>query len=107
MLEAKAEVNSQWETMKTPLMYAAQFNHGDIAETLLEHGADPTITHHITGKDAAGWAAGAGFKDLAIELQNRTEEYKVKVLGLRGGNMKALPEPENGNQWKPDHVFKH
>eukprot|EP00966_Prymnesium_polylepis_P024634 568456-Prymnesium_polylepis.1 len=62
LLEAQAEVNSQWETMKSPLMFAAQFNHGEIADTLLENGADPTLVNPVTGKDAVGWAAGAGFK---------------------------------------------
>ena len=108
LLQNDAEVNSQWETMKSPLMFAAQFNHGDIADTLLEFGADPTLVNPITGKDAAGWAAGAGFKELGLELQAKTEDYRVKVLGQSPGQqVKALRGPENGNEFKPEHVFKH
>ena len=80
LIENDAELDTERGTGKTALMFAAQFNHADIAEQLLQAGADPTITHAVSGKSASGWAAGAGFKELGVQLQERTDDYRAGLL---------------------------
>ena len=76
LLEAQADVHADPRTDKTPLHFAAQFNNLDICDLLLEHGADPTQTQPLSGKNAAGFAHAAGFKELSEHLVVRAEDYK-------------------------------
>ncbi len=65
LLKAGADVNSHWSDHgETALMYAAENGHMELAEMLIEYGADVNIN---TFRSALAWAARQGHKDV-VEL---------------------------------------
>jgi hypothetical protein len=60
-------------TLKTPLTEAAQMNHADMVELLLEHGANPGVMD-VLDRTPLDWAHENGNHQMANLLQARTKE---------------------------------
>lgn len=65
------DVNDLSCLRRTPLHVAAYANDKAMVDTLLELGADPTITDGEFGSTPAGWADHAGYEILATYLRER------------------------------------
>uniref|UniRef100_A0A6U5HXI2 Uncharacterized protein n=1 Tax=Calcidiscus leptoporus TaxID=127549 RepID=A0A6U5HXI2_9EUKA len=77
LLEKKADVNATLGMERTPLMIAGEFNRQEIAQNLIEAGADATLKY-IDGRDAAAWALKYNHKEIASTL----EAEVVRQTGL-------------------------
>jgi len=63
------------EFMTAPLMECIRFGHLDIAEFLLENGADPTIKEHMNTTTALSIAEMLGNKEAIILLKKYWDKY--------------------------------
>ena len=72
LLEAGVDVDSRDATGRTPLMAAAKHRRTEVAEALLDHGADPGLV------DSRGWTA------LTVASTQRSGSDMVRTLLARG-----------------------
>ncbi len=74
LLDKGANPNALWDhwgAMVTPLHLAALSNHPDVARTLLDAGADPTIRDSMHDSDGLGWATFFRRQEI-VDLINRS-----------------------------------
>lgn len=63
-----ARIDARTPEGLTALHEAAVRGHTECVSVLLERGADPALTEPVHGANAAGWAAHAGYAELAARL---------------------------------------
>lgn len=81
LIEAGADVNKQCEHGRTALHMAAAWGHADVAELLLESGADPTIADD-EGLTPPG-VAPHGYGSNKVTAEQRSAVYELfKSLGF-------------------------
>ena len=78
LIEAGADVDATKGMNRTPLMIAGEFNRVEIAQALLDAGADATI-RYIDGRTASGWAKQYGHAALESTLLEVEEAQHARI----------------------------
>eukprot|EP00891_Asterochloris_glomerata_P006362 jgi/Astpho2/6362/e_gw1.00091.64.1_t len=72
------DINQRDRYGRTALMWAAEMNHRDAAETLIDLGADRRAADPVTSRTALHLAARAGAEDMLHVLLDDMEEAERK-----------------------------
>ena len=76
-LQNKANINTQQDKEKTPLIVACEGNHKDIVVKLLSSGQCKIDQQDLTGATALFVACKAGYTDIARLLISRSADIKI------------------------------
>uniref|UniRef100_A0A6T7JIY0 Uncharacterized protein n=1 Tax=Coccolithus braarudii TaxID=221442 RepID=A0A6T7JIY0_9EUKA len=88
LIEKGADVNATLGMERTPLMIAGEFNRVEIAQDLIDAGADATLKY-IDGRDAAAWALKYNHKEISSTLAAEAAK-QTKLLRASQEEQKAL-----------------
>jgi ankyrin repeat protein len=81
LIEAGTDINKQCEHGRTALHMAAAWGHAEVAQLLLEHGADPTI---VDDEGMTPWdVARHGYRSNNVTAEQRNAVCRLfEALGL-------------------------